>query len=345
MADPGLRISRSETPSIPPRRRFARPRSLSIIWLTEPIPSKSSVGTLLEIGKTNPPLSKTWTVQSAEPRLIINEVLAKNFVTRNHDGSFPDLIELHNAGGVAMDLSGYSISDDVSLPRKFVFSAEVTITPGSYFVLYADDAVTQPGIHLGFALRQGGDGVFLFDEQGQLVDSVAFGTQIRDLSIGRVGHDEQWQLTVPTFGAANILQPVGDPSSLRINEWFASGSATVGADFVELFNPEPLPVNLAGLFLSDEPAGNPQQNQIAPLSFIAAQGYVELVADGNRAAGPDHLNFRLSSDQEVLGTSSSGRHAVGSGSLLPPKQQTCRRVVHPTVHQAMLSSHCPRRGR
>ena len=246
-----------------------------------------------------PTVSQQWTVQSSEARLLINEVLAKNLVAFEHFGTFPDLIELHNAGGVELDIANYSITDDPSAPRKYVFG-NTSLAPGGYLVLHADDRVELPGIHLGFALRQGGEGIYLYDHQGTLVDSVSFGVQVRDFSIGRIGHDQQWQLNVPTPGAANRVQPVGDPSTLRINEWFANGERLVGDDFVELFNPEPLPVNLAGLFLSDEPAGNPQQHQIPELSFVGADGYVAFVADGEVSSGPNHLSFRLSADQEVL---------------------------------------------
>lgn len=247
-----------------------------------------------------PTTSKTWTVNS-RPRLILSEVLAKNFATLDHSGTYPDLIELANTGGSSVELWGYSISDDPANPRKFVFPAGTEVPPGGYLVLYADEATNQPGIHLGFSLRGEGEGVYIFDAAGAAVDSIEFGPQLRDLSIGRVGPDEAWALTTPTFGSANSAHPLGDASSLQINEWLASSRWLASSDFLELHNPDSQPVNLSGLFLSDEPTGNAQQHRIAPLSFIAADGYLALQADGNVAAGADHLNFRLSSNQELLG--------------------------------------------
>ena len=58
--------------------------------------------------------------------------------------------------------------------------------------------------HLGFSLDRTGDGVYLYNTvaSGQtLLDSVEFGQQIPDVSIGRMGADRQWTLTQPTFGA------------------------------------------------------------------------------------------------------------------------------------------------
>ena len=61
---------------------------------------------------------------------------------------------------------------------------------------------------------------------------------------------------------------MGDPRSLSINEWLAD--AGNGSGFIELFNPDPLPVELGGLFLTGNPAGSPTQHALAPLSFMAA---------------------------------------------------------------------------
>ena len=55
----------------------------------------------------------------------------------------------------------------------------------------------------------------------------------------------------PTIGAANVAKPTGDPSTMKINEWLADGTTPFADDFVELFNPDALPVNLAGLPASD----------------------------------------------------------------------------------------------
>jgi hypothetical protein len=63
---------------------------------------------------------------------------------------------------------------------------------------------------------------------------------VPNLSIGRVGHDLEWGLTVPSFGSENVDQPQGDPSTLRINEWLARGEVILDNDFVELFNPDSL---------------------------------------------------------------------------------------------------------
>ncbi len=249
-------------------------------------------------------MSRTWTVDTSLPGVRINEVLAINAAAVEYQGSFPDLIELVNEGAQSVDLSGMSLSDDVALPAKFVFPADTVLAPGEFLVLYGDDEASAPGLHVGFALRGSGEGVFLFDAAasgGRLLDSAQFGLQIADLSIGRIGEDGRWGLTQPTFGSANVAQRTGDPASLRFSEWLTNGLVRFADDFLELYNPDPLPVPLGGVFLTDHFVGQPDKHEIAALSFIAGGGLATLVADGDTGAGADHVDFRLSADQAILG--------------------------------------------
>jgi len=101
-----------------------------------------------------------------------------------------------------------------------------------------------------------------------LFDSVEFGPQINDYSIGRVGWGREWKLNTLTFGTANIVQPLGDPAQLKINEWFANGQVLFDDDFIELYNPHPQPVALGGMYLTDNPVSQPGKHRIVELSFI-----------------------------------------------------------------------------
>ena len=231
--------------------------------------------------------------------VVINEILASNVQAYDFGGARPDLVELYNRGHAPVDLGGMSITDDPTVPTRFVFPTDTVVAPGAYLRLRADSLTGGPDLHLGFALDDDGEGLYLFDSPaagGQLVDSVAFGMQISDLSIGRVGADAHWALTQPTIGAANVAQATGDATKLRINEWLAAEDAAFNEDFIELHNPESLPLTLRGLFISDDPAARPLRHAFAPLSFIAASGYRQLRADGNVAGGGDHVSFRLTSE-------------------------------------------------
>ncbi|MHC4641733.1 MAG: lamin tail domain-containing protein, partial [Planctomycetota bacterium] len=247
--------------------------------------------------------SRTWTVDTAFWRLVINEVLARNVDAVDHNGTTPDMIELYYNGPAALDLADMSISDNPENPRKFIFPPGATIEPNEYLVLYADDNPVTPGIHLGFGLDGEGDEVYLYNNLsagGEMLDSVEFGLQIPDLSIGRVGYNGRWTLTMPTIGQANIAQPLGDPAKLKINEWLTNCDMLTNNNFIELYNPHAFPVDLGGLYLTDEPVARPDKHEISPLSFVPGMCMAVFIADGDPKDGPTHLNFRLSADLEII---------------------------------------------
>jgi hypothetical protein len=250
--------------------------------------------------------SKTWTVNTAyippnTPTVRLNEILAQNSTTLTNAGATPDLIELYNFGTNPVDLSGMGLTDNASLPYKYTFPAGTPLLgAGQYLVLYADSA-TGSGIHLGFNLKAGGDDVYLTDKPasgGLLLDSVVFGVQIADFSIGRAG-DGSWVLCRPTFGSANVALVLGDNHALKINEWLADELFLANNDFVELFNPASLPASVAGCFLSNA-EGTPALNLIPPLSFIGSNGYIAFTADGDPGQGADHVNFKLDADGGII---------------------------------------------
>jgi hypothetical protein len=251
----------------------------------------------------NQPTMAAWTVDTAASRLIINEILALNHTTLIQGGTSPDLVELYYDGPTAINLSGMSLSDDPLVPVKYVFPPDVRMNPGDYLVLFADSDMASPGIHLGFALGGDGGQLHLYRADGHEIDSVVFGHQVPDLSIGRVGRDGAWRLTIPTFGKANEAQPLGDSSKVKINEWLACSQVLFNNDFVELYNPEPLPVDIGGLYLTDAPAAPPLKHVLPPLSFIAANGFAAFTADSKQ--GPGNVDFKLSPDGEVLALKTS----------------------------------------
>jgi hypothetical protein len=267
---------------------------------------KDSAGIWQDVNQ--PTVSRTWTVDTSYRRLVINEVLAANQSAVEHQGTFPDMVELYYDGPAAMSLVGMSLSDNPDRPTKFVFPAGATIDPGEYLVLYADSQKTSPGFHLGFAFKAEGDDLYLYDQTGKLVDSVEFGAQLPDFSIGRVGAGDRWSLTIPTPGQANIPYPLGDPRTIRINEWLACQDVLFPSDFIELYNPQPLPVDLGGFYLTDTPEGEPDRDRLTPLTFIAGEGYTVFIADSE--THPGHLDFRLSSGGDMIALFDAAFHRI-----------------------------------
>ena len=258
---------------------------------------KSSAGAWQDTNTAT--LSKIWIVNSATPAVRINEVLAQNIAAVNHGGLFPDVIELFNEGAASVDLGGFRFSDDPANPAKFFFPSPTVLAPGAYLVVYANENDGSGGLHTGFALEADGEGVYLFDSAGTLLDSVTFGVQLPDLSVGRFGTSGEWKLGQPSFGATNVVKPTGALASIRINEWQASGVPPFAEDFVELFNPNAAPVDLGNCTLTDNAIGAPALHRLPPLTFVAANGFLNFTSDGTTA--PRHLNFMLSTIQGEIG--------------------------------------------
>ena len=141
-----------------------------------------------------------------------------------------------------------------------------------------------------------------------ILDSVTFGPQAPDVSIGRIVNGTGgWQANTPTPGAVNLAKTLGSVANLRINEWMASPA--YGDDWFELFNNDANPVALGGLHLSDDPAA-PTTTRIPALSFIAGKGFTKFLADGSNNGG-HHANFKLGGGGDNLVLT----NASGAGTL------------------------------
>src|SRR6185436_7682363 len=218
-----------------------------------------------------------------------------------------DWVELFNPFATNASVAGMSLTDDLTQPRRWVFPAGATVPARGYLVVTFNGdapATTNNGVSLntGFGLHADGDRVYLFDSParaGVLLDSVIFGIQPEDFTIGRYPNATGgWTLNVPTPASANLPRTLGSPSELRVNEWLANPTSG-NEDWFELYNANPLPVALGGLFLTDLPPDTTQY-PIPPLSFIAGNGFVQFQADNAPARGANHTNFRLSGSGEWI---------------------------------------------
>ncbi|MEK0448809.1 MAG: Inner spore coat protein [Verrucomicrobiota bacterium] len=270
------------------------------------------------LGTSSRIASATWTVDSAyvppaaAPIVRINEVLASNTETIGFSGVFPDIIELTNVGNATADLSGWGITDNTALPYKYTIPTGTTLAPGAYLIIYASNSGSVTGLKTGFSLKQSGDDLTITKsaaQGGTVADTVAWGPQLSDYSISRA-LDGSWALGIPSFGAANRIAPTADVSTVRINEWLADAVTLFANDFVELYNPNTLPVDIGGCYLTDNPAEFPNRSLIQPLTFIGNSGYISFKADGDTTQGPDHANFRLSPLQGEIGLMSPAQSAI-----------------------------------
>lgn len=138
--------------------------------------------------------------------VVINEVMPSNHLTcADSAGERNDWIELYNGGAQAVDLGGYSITDDTASPRKSVFPGGLAIEAGGVLLLWADKSPDQGPTHLAFKLMSKGEEVVLYDPDQKLVDQFRWTDSVTDVSFARVpdGTGEFVRCAAATCGALN----------------------------------------------------------------------------------------------------------------------------------------------
>lgn len=236
----------------------------------------------------NPDGTSHESVTSAHGPLMIHEILANNVSAHANGGLYPDVIELKNSGTTSVSMDGKKLSDDPSVPGKFIFPNGTVIPANGILVIYADSQTAAAGIHAGFGLDADGDAVYLYESDangGALIDSIQFGLQPPNYSIGRTGATlNTWSLCTPTIGAANVaVASFSSPDAVVINEWLGNADYRAASDFVELYNPGTQPVALGGMSLTNDFINAPERGKIMELSFMAPGGFVAFLAKGSSA--------------------------------------------------------------
>ncbi len=138
-------------------------------------------------------------------QVTINEFMASNttqFVDPDQQES-ADWIELYNDGTTLVELGGYYLTDDFDNQAKWKIPTGTQINPKGFLLIWADDLNT--GLHANFKISAEGEELALVDLHGSIVDSVTFGLQEVNISMGRsLDVQKQWgYFPEPTPGSAN----------------------------------------------------------------------------------------------------------------------------------------------
>lgn len=139
--------------------------------------------------------------------LYINEFMASNIASvETPDGDFSDWLELYNPTSSAVDLGGWTLTDDLSAPTKHVMPDGVIVPAGGFLILWADDdEETEGPTHLNFHMAIEGESLGLYAPDGTPVDTLDYEPQASDISVARVPDgSDTWELTdQPTPGESN----------------------------------------------------------------------------------------------------------------------------------------------
>jgi hypothetical protein len=267
------------------------------------------------------------------PAVRINEVMASNATTlADNAGEFDDWIELYNNENFPVDISGWHLSDKPTDPGLFRFPAGTVIPAKGFLLVWADNQPEQsaPGhLHAPFALDRSGETLILStdDARGRVfVDGLDWPFLLTDRSFGRYpdGSDNVMEFAVPTPLAPNDNSTPGGgtdprtPPRLFINEFMADNATTVADnagqfdDWIEIYNDEEEPVDLSGMFLTDNLL-NPTKWRFPIGTTIAAKGFLLVWADNDNAQNaPGHLHasFALSKGGEAIGLFDTEENAL-----------------------------------
>lgn len=154
---------------------------------------------------------------------------------------FSDWIELFNPRSYSISLSGYSLTDDPTQPKRWKFPLNASIPAFGRIVVYADgNNFFQRAYHTNFKLDGGGEGIWIYDKSGILQDSVRFGKQMADISMGRIRDRLSWAfLGKPTPGEANPADGSSDLSLIPDPDVSPPGGFYPAGVSIEIKSPAP----------------------------------------------------------------------------------------------------------
>ncbi len=151
-------------------------------------------------------------ISQLSAQIIFNEFMASNS-GENADPDYnetADWIELYNSGSEVIQLKSFFLSDNISDPYKWQISVDVEIGVGKYLIIWADG--NDEGLHTNFKLSALGEELVISTPLGVIIDSIKFGSQVSNISMGRksIDSNELVYFTEPTPGLVNSTKSFFD---------------------------------------------------------------------------------------------------------------------------------------
>lgn len=155
------------------------------------------------------------TLTASSQSITINEIVESNsIINQDEDGSYQDWVEIRNNGASSVNLDGFGLSDDPTLPFKWTFPA-VSIGAGQYLLIWCSDkdrAVVGSPLHTNFKLSSNGETVLLTNNGGLTLDSVTTPPLLQNISYGRTPNG------IGAFMFFNIVTPAAANGTVAYTE-------------------------------------------------------------------------------------------------------------------------------
>jgi hypothetical protein len=261
----------------------------------------------------------TWNAMNQEvinpngELLFINEIQTVNTQTI-HDLAFDyePWMEIYNPNSFQVNLAGYQIQDNLgtfTIPSDN--PVQSIIPAGAFRVVWFDNEIAEGALHLNLSVAPQGNVKLLAPNGTTIIDQVNYGAINADQSWGRSSDGGSAWITfnVPTPTASNSLFIIPG-QGVKINEVMAKNLITLMdnfgeyEDWVEIYNPFNVNVNLSGYYFSDNP--EIRNKWQVPGTFpdsvtVPANGWRLFFCDGDLNQGVLHNNFSLSNGGEYVG--------------------------------------------
>ena len=255
--------------------------------------------------------------------LVINEAMSSNgSACVDPLGAYPDWVELYNRGGSAIDLTGYTVTDDLSNPTKAILGSGVSVPAGGYTLIWCDGSASLGPDHVGFKLSASGTAFGLYAPDGTQLDAVTLGELATDVSYARIpdGSGTFASCEIGTCGASNGTSCTapgsgsgsgsGSAGALFVNEVMPSNTKSCDdeagvhtSDWFELYNSGGAAVSLSGYSVTDDPS-MPKKVVLGSGLSIPGHGVTLFFADntmgGSDGTHPNHVDFALSKNAESV---------------------------------------------
>ena len=137
--------------------------------------------------------------------LVVNEIMAQNTSTViDADSEYEDWFELYNNSANTISLDNLYASDSQTSLLKWGFPSGITMAPYSYLIVWADQDLTQTGLHADFKFSAGGESCILSYPNGTIIENVTFGPQTANIGYARIPNGNgNFVIQAPTFNANN----------------------------------------------------------------------------------------------------------------------------------------------
>ncbi|MCP3996200.1 MAG: lamin tail domain-containing protein [bacterium] len=233
-------------------------------------------------------------------RIVITEIMQNPSMVWDSLGEW---FEIYNAGNTAVDLAGWTVTDELNNTHEI--SGSLLIEPGNYLVLGRNpDRAVNGGARVDYVtgtdvfLFNSSDRLVLVDTSGKEIDRVAWdnGATFPDpngasMSLTNVNADNaagrNWCSSTTVFGDGDLGTPgwansCGSAPGLVINEVMQNAKAVSDAngDWFEIYNPTGSAVDLTGWTIRDDDSDS---HTVAGPLVVPSGGFLVIGRNGNTA--------------------------------------------------------------